>query len=335
VLVCTSEARAEEPAPPCVFERYISVEAGAGFDAHLAEEVRKDLEAELAPRGFGVCPSRAAQGELVAAVTFVQPEPALVAIQVEDRATGKRVARDVRLARIPAGGVALAIAIAADELLRASWAELILRRNRDEGPASEAPPEREPEPLQTETPRAVSWRKRREPVPAAVALAFDYAHTLKLWDGFGLELRLQLRPFRYGFFEVGGGGVLARPVQSELGTVRAAGALALLTVGGCGEPHVSVVLCGGGRGTFQWTRFRGTDAQRGPAYRDAATSLALAAVAQAQLRVAAHVLVFGELSLGAVPMAAVAKYRDGDSKGTLVGIQGLWIGAALGVGYAP
>jgi hypothetical protein len=318
--------------PPCVFERYVSVAAAEGFDPHLADEVRKDLSAELAPRGFGVCPSRAAQGELVAEVALVQREPALVAIQVEDYTTGKRVARDVRLARIPSGGVALAIAIAADELLRASWAELLLRRN--EAARAEHPdqPAVAPRPASAETPRSEPWHKHVAKVPAAVALGIDYAHSPKQWDGFGLDLRLQLRPLRYGFFEVGGGGVLARPVAGDSGTVRAAGALALMTLGACGALHTRVVLCGGARGTFQWTRFRGTDAQQdGKARQVDLTSFVLSALAQAQVLVASRVFVFGELSLGGAPVSAHALDRDG----TLVAIQGLMIGAALGVGYAP
>ena len=206
LLSLSSPAWAEPPpllanGQNCVFERYISV-AASGFDAALAEEVRKDLAAELAPRGFGVCASHAAQGELVADVVLVQREPALVAIEVDDYTTGKRIARDVRLARIPAGGVALAIAIATDELLRASWAELILLRRAPTPPAAElvSPPAPPSEP---EAQQSAPWRKRREKLPAALALSFDYAHTASHWNGLGFDVRLLLRPFRYGFFELG------------------------------------------------------------------------------------------------------------------------------------
>jgi hypothetical protein len=329
----TSPPQATPQAPDaaqCVFERYVSVAAAAGFDPHLADEVRKDLAAELAPRGFGVCASQASHGELVAEVSLLQREPALVAIQVEDYTTGKRVARDVRLARIPAGGVALALAIAADELLRASWAELVLRRREAEAEASAAQAAIEAHAVSSEPPRAVS-RQKRARVPAAVALAADYAHTSAGWDGFGLDLRLQLRPFHYGFLELGGGGVGALPVASELGTARAAGALALLTLGGCAEPEAHVVLCAGARGTFQWTRFRGSAAQDVTARSADLSSFVLSAVAQAQARVSPHFFLFGELALGGALVSALAD----SMQGTLIGIDGFVLGAALGAGYAP
>jgi hypothetical protein len=51
---------------------------------------------------------------------------ATVDIEVRDAVTHKRVRRDVDLSRIPDDGRAAAIAIEADELLRASWAEIAL-----------------------------------------------------------------------------------------------------------------------------------------------------------------------------------------------------------------
>jgi hypothetical protein len=330
-----SATRAHTPpnAVPCVFERYVAVAGAAGFDPELAEEVRKDLAAELSPRGFGVCPSRATQGELVAEVALVQQEPALVSIQVEDYTTGKRVARDVRLGRIPAGGLALAIAIAADELLRASWAELMLRRRQAPPVPTESEPEPTPEAVREGSYSVVSWRSRSEPVPAALAFALNYAHSSERWDGFGLDARLQLRPLRYGFFELGAGGVLPLPVERAIGTTRAAGVLALITLGGCGEPSARVVLCGGARGTFQWTRFRGTGAAAGnEGLHDDATSFVVSGLVQAQWQVAAHFFLLGELTLGGAALSAVARGPDGS---TLVAIEGLIVGAALGMGYAP
>jgi hypothetical protein len=308
------------------------VGSDAGFDAHLADEVRKDLAAELSPRGFGVCPGRAAQGELVAEVTLVQREPSLIAIQVEDYTTGKRVARDVRLARIPAGGVALAIAIAADELLRASWAELMLRREQAEREARELePPSEAGAESVGESRRFVPSRRRIREVPAALVLALDYAHTSRAWNSVGLDLRLQLRPFRYGLFEIGGGGAWALPVKAELGTVRAAGVVALVSLGGCGEATSSVLLCGAARGLFQWTQFSGDPAPGVEANRRSLTSFVVAGVAQAQWRFSARALLLGELSLGGAVASAGAK----DATRTLLGVEGLAIGVAVGVGYGP
>jgi hypothetical protein len=90
-------------------------------------------------------------------------------------------------------------------------------------------------------------------------------------------------------------------------------------------------LCGGARGSFQWTRFHGSAARAATARRADLTSFVLSALAQAQVRVAAHVFAFGELSLGGALVSALATAREG----TVIGIQGLLLGAALGVGYAP
>jgi hypothetical protein len=164
-----------------------------------------------------------------------------------------------------------------------------------------------------------------------LALVADYAYTSADGDSYGLDLRLQLRPFRYGFLEIGGGGVSALPVETELGTARAAGALALLTLGGCAEPEAHVVLCGGARGTFQWTRFRGSDAQDAEARRADLTSFVLSAVGQAQTRISPHFFLLAELSLGGALVSAQATSMHE----TLIGIEGFVLGAALGAGYAP
>jgi hypothetical protein len=318
--------------PACVYERYVTLGADAGFDAHLADEVRKDLAAELSQRGFGVCPGRAARGELVAEVTLVQREPSLVAIQVEDHTTGKQLARDVRLARIPAGGVALAIAIAADELLRASWAELALRREQAEAEAGAAQAAADGRGQEAgESQRSAPSRQRSREVPAALVLAFDYAHAARAWNSLGVDVRLQLRPFRYGFFEIGGGGAWALPVEATLGTVRGAGIVALLSLGGCGEATTGVLLCGAARGLFQWTQFRGDPAPGVEASRRSLTSFVVGGVAQAQWRFSARALLLGELWLGGTAVSAVAR----DARRTLLGIDGLALGAAIGVGYAP
>jgi hypothetical protein len=329
----TSAAGAPAPPDPvfCQYERYLTMTAAPGFDPHLADEVRKDLAAELSPRGFGVCSSRAAQGELVADITLVQREPALVAIQVEDYTTGKRVARDVRLARIPSAGVALAIAIAADELLRASWAELLLRREAAaaQARADAAAEPRAPTAFAAQRVRGTSPRGSR--VPAALGVVADYTHASRSWNSLGFDVRLQLRPFLHGLFELGGGGRWALPVEGEFGTVRGAGLAALLGLGGCGEPSERLALCGGARGTVQWTRFKG-DPEPGArlAQRAGVASFVLSAVAQARLGLVAGLFLLAEFALG----GALASARAEDPQRTVLGLEGLVLGAALGLGYS-
>ena len=88
-----------------------------------------DLQHTLAGQGIAVCSGDVhPDGAPLATLAIsLQPESkATVDIEVRDAVTHKRVTRDVDLTPIPADGHAVAIAIEADELLRASWAEVAL-----------------------------------------------------------------------------------------------------------------------------------------------------------------------------------------------------------------
>jgi hypothetical protein len=87
------------------------------------------LRAELASRGIDLCTSVDAGQEPPLATIEVSSAPDSVALGVEvrDALTAKHVSREVALGGVPADSRPLTIALAADELLRASWAELALR----------------------------------------------------------------------------------------------------------------------------------------------------------------------------------------------------------------
>jgi hypothetical protein len=156
--------------------------SGAGADV---DEVATLLRAELEPRSIEVCgPGSPPGGPSVAMVSVTaRPDGALIDVEVRDALTAKRVARDVDLAAIPADGRSLTLAVVAEELLRASWAELALRH---------APPPARPVPaavretLEQELPAATpspGWNARWE----AVAEAEAWAGALSL---FGLDVRV-------------------------------------------------------------------------------------------------------------------------------------------------
>ncbi|MES1205694.1 MAG: hypothetical protein ABUS79_07120 [Pseudomonadota bacterium] len=93
--------------------------------------VFSDLAHTLAGQGIAACSNEAHPGGApLASVTVEIPSEdagtATVDIEVRDAVTNKRVRRDLDLSRIPEDGRAPAIAIEADELLRASWAEIAL-----------------------------------------------------------------------------------------------------------------------------------------------------------------------------------------------------------------
>ena len=85
------------------------------------------FRAEVATKGFDACASGGPRPP-VATVTIAatQGSATVDVLDVLDVVTSKRVSRSVDLASIPADGRDLALAVAADELLRASWAELAL-----------------------------------------------------------------------------------------------------------------------------------------------------------------------------------------------------------------
>lgn len=103
---------------------------GEGWPAALVRDTRDDLRAGLRVRGIGLCsPEDAVVTPPVATVVlhwnpFDAP---LVSVEVQDELTNKRVLRDLRLGVIAPDARALALAQAADELLRASWVELHLQ----------------------------------------------------------------------------------------------------------------------------------------------------------------------------------------------------------------
>jgi hypothetical protein len=102
---------------------------GAGWPISLAQETRADLDAGLRVRGIQLCGIATALSAQPVATILLHWNPLdapLVSVEVQDAVTNKRVLRDVPLAPIAQDARALALAQAADELLRASWVEVRL-----------------------------------------------------------------------------------------------------------------------------------------------------------------------------------------------------------------
>jgi hypothetical protein len=95
--------------------------------------VLRDLQAGLASRDIGVC-SEASEPEVpplaVVRIVLHDGNSVGVTVDIRDALTEKRVSRDIDLSHVPSDGRAFAIAIATDELVWASWAELGLERSR-------------------------------------------------------------------------------------------------------------------------------------------------------------------------------------------------------------
>jgi hypothetical protein len=331
----------------CQHERYVVLGTRDGFDPALAAEVRKDLAAELGPRGYGVCTRRVAEGELAAEIWLSMAEPTLVSIQIDDLVTGKRVWRDVPLTRIPVGGKALAIAIAADELLRASWAELDLPR-RDQrvegapvasGTAASAQPESQADADKAAEHRVVNARaspadeseRPRRARRFSLGLWAGFTHASQAWNAFGLELRAQGRPLGWGWIEAGAGGFGALETDADVGSVKARGASASLSLGGCAAERRGLALCGGARSGFSWVQFRGQPAGAGGERSEGRAALVVSAVAQLGIKLSRRFRGLFELALGGAPLGASADY----GARTLMGLEGFVFSTALGLGFQP
>ena len=175
---------------------------GSAWTQALSSSVLLDLRAGLALSGITACVLGTEGSEAPLALLELDAadeDRVAVGLELHDTLTAKRVLRDVNLRAVAADARPLALAAAAEELLRASWAELALH--------AAPPPDRPPPP---EVQRAV----RRSLAPARVgardfglgARAAIEQHGggltlyggdvwLALWPGelFGLELAAGLR----------------------------------------------------------------------------------------------------------------------------------------------
>jgi hypothetical protein len=120
--------------------RWILLEADSSFSRSALEIIREDLAVGLRLNRTEVFLEVPASGEAPLAVVRLRSKGnALVALEVEDHLTNKRLERDVDLHALPLDGHTLALAQAVDELLRASWAEISLDPSRNSELAAPIP----------------------------------------------------------------------------------------------------------------------------------------------------------------------------------------------------
>lgn len=339
-FAASSLARAEEVVMPpgtppgrsesCAAERFVVLRTSPELDAALMAEVRTDLATELEQRGLAVCaPEESAHAPAV--VVDVRPLGSALVIELDDRLTHKRVARDLSLQNIPANGRALAVAIAIDELLRASWAELSLKsaaQPDSEGEQPTAPP-------RVQATRPVSargkwgvWSPRPREIELGVALG--YAHTKHDFDAFSLSARAALHPWERGWVELRLSGLGSLAASSPRGDVLARGLGGSLTAGACTGNAASARLfgCAGARGSIDWLRFRGVRPELAEARQRDSVVVYASAVALLALRLSQRLSLFVELAPGAVLRGAEAT----DGTRTLLGVTGFLLSTQLGLG---
>jgi len=176
--------------------------------AAFAQAVRSDLRAGLAPSHIEVCaepPSSGSAPLARVALEQVGPGGARYSLDVVDSVTQKRVGRDLSLDKLPADGRAFALAVAAEELLRATWAELALRGG--DHPHRAAPPEVRAIVGQSAQPKA----EPRRPLALGARLAFE--HFLGGQTHYGADLfgALPFARVAGGFLALGARRALSEP----------------------------------------------------------------------------------------------------------------------------
>lgn len=99
-------------------------------DQVVADALRDHLKTQLAERGIDLCVGspgkRAPIGQVTLIVERLDNGPVTALVRIGDNVTDKRVERTMDLTGMPADARALAVSSSADELLRASWAELMI-----------------------------------------------------------------------------------------------------------------------------------------------------------------------------------------------------------------
>src|SRR5262249_48476924 len=115
--------------------RWVKLDPGATLDV---ARIERELRINLAESGIELCRETDSSNQL-STLRIGAGGADRITLTVEDRVTSKRIERVVRLSRTSEETRPIEIALAADELLRASWAEIVLR----DAPRGEveAPPE--------------------------------------------------------------------------------------------------------------------------------------------------------------------------------------------------
>lgn len=318
-----------EPAAPtanetCTAERFVMLAFAPDIDPLFAREVHTDLAAELGPRGLTLC-SPGSTSRASAATVQVRISHSVAMIELDDHLTHKRVARDLALSTLPQNGRALATAIAIDELLRASWAELTLRRERPTSDEAPSEPPRAPKPAPP--PPAAEIGREHAGLPLLVGAHAGYLRTNEDFNAFSLHARASLRP-RFGWFVLSAGPLVSLTTHTPLGEVHARGVGGTLTVGACSDGAARVFACGGGRAGVDWLRFRGRRPRMAEGLRDQTTLIHVSGVAQLAGRISPQVHVFGEFALGA--MVRGARITDGTTP--LSEVTGMLMALQVGLG---
>ena len=157
----------------------------------------QDLRAGLASRHIETCRSDQVATNAPAATIRLSTaglDAVHVTVEVHDKVTDKELSRDVDLSQVPNDGQAFAIALAADELVWASWAEIAIKGSPRKAKA--------PAQLVTEVKRSI---EPATPLPRRLGMQGAMDHYLRGHTQFGPDIVLAFNwAPRFGL-RIGGG----------------------------------------------------------------------------------------------------------------------------------
>jgi hypothetical protein len=128
LALALSDAAEAEVCPPAGAP-WLRVSFGSeGFEPPLRARVMEQLGADLRGHRVALCDASEAPagGSPLADVALALSPGPVLSLEVRDAVTEKRLARDLPLGGVPRDALALSIALAAEELLHASWIEAAL-----------------------------------------------------------------------------------------------------------------------------------------------------------------------------------------------------------------
>jgi hypothetical protein len=295
---------------------------GIGGSAPELPALTDLLRAELRSRGIDLCAGAEQHDEPPIATVDVSlsEQGAQIVVEVRDRLTAKRVDREVDLAAVPADGRPLTLAVAAGELLRASWAELAL---------ASAPPASAPVPPAVEESLGQDLVRPSRSQPT---VGFGAAGVIEHWAGgatlYGPDLRVAARlashlsvALRLGLRD----GVTANAPDGEVHpTAWVAGAGATIQV----TPWQRVGIDGVGRFDVERVSYVAVPNPRARGSADAGFAVIAGAGVDGWLDLGASVRVMLE-GVATVPVRAL---RPQDAGQDVSSVSGIGFAGGVGVG---
>jgi hypothetical protein len=205
-----------------------------GLSAELQKLLLTHVRSSLAARQIDLCVMDEPSAGAPLATLEVTTTNADVAtdIVVDDGVTHKRVSRDLDLRGVPPDGRALTIALALDELLRASWAELMLADARPSEPVPRVVTEAlAPRPGAPYSPPA------HPPRQWELGAAFGGEHFGEGHDQSGADVTTSYFPWTRFGFDARLGLRAGFPVQAPRGEIRSTALSGTLGVAFALAPH--------------------------------------------------------------------------------------------------